>query len=207
MRAAGGRIGDELMIIVLAGRRVDAAGAETPRFPLENVDAVAERIEKEFGRLGAAALVCSAACGADLVALKVARKLGMRRRIVLPFEAPVFRAKSVTDRPGNAAWDWGRLFDELYSEAEESGDVALVERGGKDGEADKGDETAAYKEANGRIFEEAKKLPDDAGEKASGGIAAVVVWEGAPRGEDDLTMEFAERARAAGFKLITVLTT
>jgi hypothetical protein len=45
------------------------------------------------------ALVCSAACGADLIALEEAERLGLRRRIVLPFSPRQFRETSVTDRP------------------------------------------------------------------------------------------------------------
>ena len=47
-------------------------------------------------------LVCSAACGADLIALQAAGRVSLRRRIVLPFEPSRFRDSSVVDRPG----DW-----------------------------------------------------------------------------------------------------
>jgi hypothetical protein len=187
------------MIIVLAGRRIDAPDAETPRFPLERVEAVAEKIEREFARLKADTLICSAACGADLIALQIAKNRGMRRRIVLPFVPTLFREKSVTDRPGNKKWNWGKLFDELSEEVRGSSELVIAERG-------EGDDTAAYKKANERIFKEAAALLGTAGEETAAGGTAIVVWEGGPRGEDDLTMEFAERAKAAGYKVIPVLT-
>ena len=187
------------MIIALAGRRIDAPDASTPRFPLERADVVAERIGKEFARLHAGILVCSAACGADLIALRVARGRGMRRRIVLPFDAAIFREKSVTDRPGSAKWDWGRLFDELYGEARAGGELVVVDHGG-------GGNDDAYKNANQRIIEEAEALRASSGAPAAGAISAMIVWEGGPRGEGDLTMEFAERARAGGFEVVPVLT-
>src|SRR5947209_320182 len=95
------------MVIALAGRRIDAPNAETPRFPLENREKVGNRIRDFLAEHGATALVCSAACGADLLALEAAEELGLRRRILLPFAPDRFRATSVTDRPG----EWGPLFD------------------------------------------------------------------------------------------------
>jgi hypothetical protein len=186
------------MIIVLAGRRIDASNAETPRLPLERVEAVAEKIGQEFTRLKADTLICSAACGADLIALRVAKTRGMRRRIVLPFGPALFREKSVTDRPGNEEWNWGKLFDELCGEARGSGELVVAER-------TEGDDTAAYKKANERIFEEAAALLAAAGETTAGGTA-IIVWEGSSRGKSDLTMEFAERATAAGYQVVPVLT-
>jgi hypothetical protein len=191
------------MIIVLAGRRIDAPDAATSRFPLKNVGAVAEKLKHEFSRLNADTIVCSAACGADLIALHVAKNLEIRRRIVLPFDGTLFREKSVTDRPGNEAWNWGKLFDELSDDARQSGDLVIIKSDGK------GD-TDAFKEANKRIFEEAKTLLASRMHNTEGKdiekIAAVVIWEGSSRGEDDLTMEFAERAKANGFRVVPILT-
>lgn len=36
------------MVIALAGRRIDAPGAEVTRFPLNNIDAVKEKLRKLF---------------------------------------------------------------------------------------------------------------------------------------------------------------
>jgi hypothetical protein len=79
------------MIIALAGRRIDAPGTEVTRFPLENVRLVQKRIRELFVELDAEVLVSSAACGADLLAIGEADRLGMSYRIVLPFEASHFR--------------------------------------------------------------------------------------------------------------------
>src|ERR1019366_7008755 len=97
------------MIIALAGRRVDSADAKESRFPLRNVGIVRTRARAALKEIGATALVSSAACGADLIALSEAGKLGLRRRVVLPFERSRFRDTSVTDRPG----DWGPLYDQV----------------------------------------------------------------------------------------------
>ena len=90
-------------VVALAGRRIDLPEAQVPRFPLENVQEVGRRICEALYEMHAVALVCSAACGADLVALEQAKQLGLRRRIVLPFAPERFRETSVVDRPG----DWG----------------------------------------------------------------------------------------------------
>src|SRR5918998_703810 len=119
------------MGVGLAGRRVDEPGAERSRFPLTNVEAVAQRLRTVLADLEPEVLVSSAACGADLLALDAARTLGIRRRIVLPFDASRFRASSVIDRPG----DWGSLFDLLYEEALSSNDVVILPREGDDADA------------------------------------------------------------------------
>jgi hypothetical protein len=63
-------------VIALAGRRIDAPGADPPRFPLERVSAVRRRLADLLVQEQATALVCSAACGADLAALEAAEQLG-----------------------------------------------------------------------------------------------------------------------------------
>jgi hypothetical protein len=84
------------------------------------VPAVRQRLVDMLAAERAAVLVCSAACGADLVALEAAERLGLRRRIVLPFAAERFRTTSVTDRPG----DWGPLFDRMIAAAGAAGEMA-----------------------------------------------------------------------------------
>src|SRR4051812_11745538 len=96
-------------VIALAGRRIDAPGTSAPRFAREAVPSGGRRFASLFGKERAGILVCSAACGADLLALDEAERLGLRRRIVLPFAPDRFRETSVADRPG----DWGRMFDRL----------------------------------------------------------------------------------------------
>src|SRR5215212_11987885 len=123
-------------VVALAGRRVDATGTEPPRFPLENVPVVRKRLAAILAKESAMALVCSAACGTDLIALEEAERLGLRRRIVLPFSPERFRASSVVDRPGN----WGPLFDRLVAAASTAGDLVVL-----DGRAD---DELAYAAAN-----------------------------------------------------------
>lgn len=178
------------MIVALAGRRIDAPDAANPVFPVASVDRVRESIRKLFEDERATALVSSAACGADLLALEAAGGLGMRRRIVLPFEPDRFRESSVIDRPG----DWGSLFDEVIAEVKDKGDLVDLKL---DSEADE-----SYVQANHAILQEALNLAGS----SSDGVSAVLVWNGASRGESDITSAFGDAARALGWRVLEVST-
>src|ERR1700722_7117619 len=109
-------------IVALAGRRIDAPDAQPPRFPLARVEAVGARVAEALRNHNARTLVCSAGCGADLVALEQAERLGLRRRIVLPFAADRFLVSSVTDRPGN----WEAVFNRQVAAAAAVGYLVVV---------------------------------------------------------------------------------
>jgi hypothetical protein len=133
-------------VIALAGRRIDAPGADPPRFPFGSLPSVRQRLADLLVEERATALICSAACGADLVALEAAEGLGIRRRIVLPFAPERFRTTSVTDRPG----DSGPVYDRLIGAAETAGDLVVLH-------GDNGDDSA-YAAANRAIIREAQRL-------------------------------------------------
>jgi hypothetical protein len=175
------------MIIALAGRRVDSPDTDVPRFPLANVNAVAARIRELLHSERAQGLVSSAACGADLIAQTEAGRMGIRRRVVLPFAPKRFVETSVIDRPG----DWAEPFDEVIRSAE------VVDL------AEDGDDSQAYAEVNRRILDEAERL---AGELDVSAIA-VLVWDGSPRGKDDLTSAFRDEAQNRGLRVLEVKTT
>jgi hypothetical protein len=185
------------LVIALAGRRIDSSDADAPRFPLANVPLVRQRLRSFFAEHRATTLVCSAACGADLVALEAAQSLGMRCRIVLPFEPEKFRETSVTDRPG----DWGPLYDRTSEVVRHAGDLVVLANCGEGG--------AAYAAANQRILEEAVSVAKStvANDAASPSEAlAAIVWEGRSRGPDDNTQQFAELARERGLKVQDIST-
>ena len=171
-------------VIALAGRRIDAPDASAARFPLDAVPLVRQRLADVFKQEQAKALVCAAACGADLIALEEAGRLGIRRRIVLPFAPARFRETSVTDRPG----DWGGLYDRVIDEVGKAGDVVVL---------DVGDGDAAYAAANDAIVREALALCR--ADTPPCRPVAVVVNEGASRGAGDATEQFRVLALAAGF--------
>lgn len=180
----------KIMIAASAGRRIDEKDSETSRFPLENTELVRARILDFLKRETLAALVCSAACGADLLILEAAGKLGIERHIILPFERERFRKTSVTDRPG----DWGKLFDEICDAAASAGNLTILE--GFE------DENEAYSAATTEILNKAESLHSGGEDKK----LAVIIWEGNVKSDEDETAAFAAQARKRNFVAEEILT-
>jgi hypothetical protein len=162
-----------------------------PRFSSapDVVDLVRRRICAKLLTLQATVLVSSAACGADLLALEEAGKLGLRRRVILPFDCDTFRSTSVTDRPGN----WGPLYDAVLDEVQALGDLVIAPAAPRD---------KAYLETNHHIINEALSLA----KTLQNPVTAVRVWEGTSRGEGDLTVEFGDYAQMKGISVCEVIT-
>jgi hypothetical protein len=135
------------------------------------------------------ALVSSGACGTDLLALEAARHAGIRRRLILPFAIDRFREASVVDRPGN----WGALFDGLVADAVAQGDLVILEAGDGD---------AAFAATNLAILDEGERLATATGARKR----ALIVWDGASRGSDDLTDQFRVEAAARGWSVEEIRT-
>jgi hypothetical protein len=184
------------VIVALAGRRIDAPEAETPRFPEDRIPVVRDRIRRMLQLWNATTLVASAACGADLVGQQAAGDLGLRRIVVLPFEPARFRETSVTDRPG----DWGPIFDALVASVrEEDGSLLVLDRSVGDGSSH-----AAYEAVNDVVLDRAVALARGAG--PDDGVRAIAAWDGASRGRGDLTEHFINAARSRGIRVDEVLT-
>jgi hypothetical protein len=177
------------MIIALAGRRVDAIDASPPRFPLKHLDKVSAAVRALLEHLGATAVVSSAACGADLISLSVAGKLGLRRRVVLPFNREKFRETSVVDRPGV----WGELYDSILDEVEAFGDLVVLDNLGNDD---------PYLATSWVILDEAVVL----GRERDEPVGAALVWDGVSRGATDYTDKFGAEARRRGLAVFEIST-
>lgn len=173
------------MIAALAGRRIDATGANPPRFPLDQVDRVREELRALFQDRGVSALVSSAACGADLLALDAARSLGIRFRIVLPFNRRRFKETSVVDRGG----DWGDTFDATVDAALAAGDLVVMGLPESD---------EAYARATAAILNEAGRLARGTP------VLAVAVWELESRGAGDHTQQFLMAARQRRYPIVEI---
>ena len=189
-------------IVAFAGRRIDPTDGKTPRFPLNQVDVVQRKIEELFRRDNVKTLTCSAACGADLIALRVAQKLGIHYRIILPFVPERFLVTSVMDRPCTQEWNWGVLFDQVIHIAQGNRELVVVE-------TDEGRQTA-YQAVNQAILSEA--LQQGRIQTATvplqeiHQVQAVIAWDGHSRGPRDLTLHFAEEARSRGLAVKEILT-
>ncbi len=171
------------MVAVLAGRRVDADDTSAERFPLKNVENVKQKLKQGFIANNIQYLVCSGACGADLIALEVAGQLSIQRKMVLPFDAETFRASSVTDRPG----DWGQLFDTIHEELHKESNVMILNYG-KDGDD-------AYEKANFDILNTADLIFENLDRKDNNKKVAFIVWEGKPKDSNDTTDHFRKEAK------------
>ena len=183
-------------VVAVAGRRIDPEPAEARRFPFEQVPKVERELHQLFEEIGVSILVTSAACGADLVALKVAGAMNIPARIVLPFSAARFKETSVLDRPRPGYW--GELFDNAIAAARASGEVVELS----------GDPRShgAYSAANEAIIKDALSLTSSEASGADKQPVAVIIWEGKARGGTDATDEFRKRAEAAGFDIRTIVT-
>ncbi|MGZ8556763.1 MAG: hypothetical protein ACXWWC_00440 [Chitinophagaceae bacterium] len=175
------------MIVALAGRRIDEPGGEAIHFPLKNINTVRDRLKKCFNSLKPRALVCSGACGADLLALAVAGELNIARSMVIPFEPQLFKSKSVEDRPGN----WGALFDSMYEQVNEEEKVRVMNY------PDAEDDT--YRKTNIEILNRAEVLAEQI--DAEKNILVIIVWDGSPKNKNDITSHFKKEAELRGFKI------
>jgi hypothetical protein len=171
------------MVVAIAGRRIDPPGAGEPRFPESAMEGVLNGLMAAFAESGARAVVSAAACGADIIALEAAGRMGLRRRVVLPSDPRSFRDSSVVDRPG----DWGERYDRIIAEVAAAND--LVIRAHPQAEGD-----AAYLQANVDILDEARLLADELGLP----LSALVVWNQVSRGASDVTAHFLALARERG---------
>jgi hypothetical protein len=178
------------MILALAGRRIDPADASIARFPLENASAVRERIAALMTATQTTTLVCSAACGADLLALEAAHALAIDYYIVLPFSEHRFRTTSVIDRPG----EWGPIFDRAIERADAMEKLFILDLP----EADDG----SYLAVNRAILGQARVLARSIAQP----LEAVLVWDGQPRDGLDISAAFGEEARSLGIPLREVST-
>jgi hypothetical protein len=177
------------MIVALAGRRVDAPGTNEKRFSPENADRVKQQIRDFLKAENADALVCAAACGADILALEAAGELGIRRRVVLPYDKVTFKQSSVIDRPG----DWGERYDRILAEVQSRDDLVID---------DYDEDEESYFAANHDILDQAEELAEETGQQ----VAALVVWNGESRGEEDVTGHFLEEAKQRGLKVAEIKT-
>ena len=149
---------------------------------------VREKLVGVFSQKAFTTLVCSAACGADLLALDVAAELDLDTRIILPFEPAIFRKQSVIDRPG----EWGLLFDRIIERAQAKHGLQVL--GFEVNDQD------AFSKTNEAIVSFAHRLA------GSEPVASVLVWDEHSRGSGDATQEFEKLCQEAGFYKVEIST-
>jgi len=183
------------MIIALAGRRIDSADSEVPRFPFQSVEKVRERLKDFFLSSKASVLVCSAACGSDLLALDIAGELKLQRTIILPFPPGVFKKKSVADCYGN----WEFKFDKICNEVTSDGKLIVL--------YSEEDDNRAYEKTNIEILNFAERIVNTQADNADNKkIIALVAWEGKTRGPNDVTAHFLKEAKNRNISIAEINT-
>ena len=186
-----------VIVVALAGRRIDAEGAPA-RFPLKQAPSVKGRLTRLLRGLQPDALVCSAACGADLLALEAAMALKIPVTIVLPFAPERFRETSVVDRPG----DWGRRFDAVMKRATNGATADRIHVI----EPPAGGDDDVYVVATDAILDDAQKLAAKAAPAKRPNWLRSSSGRAASRGEGDLTEYFRHSALKRGFTEKVILT-
>lgn len=173
------------MHVAVAGRRIDPLHSEVKQFPLDQIEIVRQRMQRYIERI-ATHVYSSAACGTDLLALEIARVLGLPFTVILPFESQIFKEHSVIDRPG----DWERTFENLIHLADSQNRLIQLH--------ESSDNEEAFGIANARIL----------GEAASAGgkefATAIVVWERTPAPSSDWTAHFVNSATKLGLTIIDI---
>jgi hypothetical protein len=101
-------------VVVYSGHMIDRPDRTPPRFPAKIEGRVRELLREHLGRLAPVAAYGSAACGADILCLEIARELGCETHIILPFPAADFRQASVDF----AGADWGERFERAIAAAD-----------------------------------------------------------------------------------------
>ena len=168
------------MILALAGRRIDRPGTE-PVFPLDKIEIVRKKIFQFLISNRPVSIVCSAACGADLIALQAARELNIERHIVLPYTPGIFKTVSVTDRPG----DWELIYDTVIEESIKTSRLTVL--------GFSTDDKNAFEKTNTEILKKAAQL---AGPEKK--IQALIVWDGKAK-NNDITLHFKTQAEKQGY--------
>ena len=179
------------MIVALAGRRIDATDAREIRFPIESVEKVRQELRELLRSTRPAAIVCSGANGADLVALEVAGEIGIPRTMVLPFDPVVFKSVSVTDRPGN----WEDLFNRICKEIKKEGQLIILNFAV--------DDKDAYEKTSIAILNQAQILAE---KYASKEITGVIIWEGSVKEKEDVTNHFIREGIKRGLLIKEIKT-
>jgi tetratricopeptide (TPR) repeat protein len=171
-------------VLAVAGRRVDAEGAETPRFARGDVAVVTRRIRDMLKELAPREVIASAAAGVDLIALDQAAALSIPTRVLLPFDRDRFRASSVADRGDS----WTALYDDVLSGPAQ---IEIIDAAGA------GDD-AAYAAVTRGIVDRARR--------ADRGAIALGVWDLVSRGEGDQSELFVRYARERGLRVVEITT-
>ena len=166
----------------------DVPGRCTPRFPQENISAVAGLVRSQLRAWGCGRdtlAVCGGAAGGDIIFAESACEIGAEVHLLLPFDVETFAEMSVAPSGG----DWVSRFQMLRD------GCTIFQQAGVPGS--RPDDGRAFERNNLRILEHARAA-------LSGGlIFALLLWDAESGDGDGGTADFARRC--AEFSIETVI--
>jgi hypothetical protein len=101
-------------IVVFTGHMIDHPDRAFPRFPHSLEGAVRDAMRERLAAIAPLAVYSSAACGADILCLELARERGGETHVVLPFPPEEFRDASIDFAGG----EWASRFDRVLAHAD-----------------------------------------------------------------------------------------
>ncbi|MGE0356404.1 MAG: tetratricopeptide repeat-containing protein [Burkholderiales bacterium] len=101
-------------VLAFTGHMIDPPGRDGARFPAGLEPAVREALRARIAAIAPLAAYGSAACGADILCLELAREVGAETHVVLPFPPAEFRRSSVDFAQG----DWAGRFERALAAAD-----------------------------------------------------------------------------------------
>ena len=109
------------LVILFSGHMIDQPQRAKPRFPPSLEKAASQRIEAALAELDAGAddlAISQAASGGDLLFLEACQRRGVRRQVLLPFEATEFIERSIL--PSLQGDLWRKRFNAMAAQVDPS---------------------------------------------------------------------------------------
>lgn len=176
---------------MLAGRRIDPEHASVQRFPRDSVDTVSESIKGVFTECSVTTLICSAAAGADLLALRIALDFGISCRVIISSSTEAFRRDSVSDLGS----EWDQMFSDVVQRIGLE-NLICIPAGN--------DDASSFRQVNERLFQEALAAKESQG--AATEILCLAVWDLRRKEGADFTAEFIDIAHRLGLQVLSIPT-
>ncbi len=122
---------EQSCVLAVAGHMIDTPDRLSPRFPSSAEEAVRLEIRRFFAQLSPKAVICSAACGSDILFAEEAFACDIPYYVVLPFED---HEDFILHSVAHAGPSWVRRFDSVCHQA--SAPLSFVKAGGYDVDED-----------------------------------------------------------------------
>jgi hypothetical protein len=188
-----------MVIVVFGGVQIDGADTKPSRFREDAVAEVARTVAAVLKDLHPRLVLGAAASGADLTVLRAARRIGLRRLVVLPFSVDRFRQTSVASRGQRWVDAYDRTLASLRAD-----ELEIL---------DETEDDTVYQRTNTRLLDRAEQLAagGDAGLAAGGDAGgaeeiALLVLRPAWGARGSVTDDLVAQAAGRGLEIVEVAT-